>query len=185
MTISVVLDSCVIFPMPLCDTLLRAAEAELYRIHFSQEILDGATRNLVKKGRMTEVKEARFQQMLKNCFPEAIAQVPSGLIEAMTNHPGDRHVVATAVIAQASVIVTFNLKHFQKKDLEPFGIEAWHPDRFLTYLDELFPDKLLGVIKQQSNDLKNPPLSVLQLLDKLQQSNQISEFVNRIRSRID
>lgn len=51
--ITVVLDSCVIFPMPLCDTLLRAAEANLYRVHFPQEILDGATRNLVEKGRMT------------------------------------------------------------------------------------------------------------------------------------
>jgi hypothetical protein len=27
--------------MPLCDTLMRAAEAELYELHLSQEILDG------------------------------------------------------------------------------------------------------------------------------------------------
>jgi hypothetical protein len=60
--LSVIVDSCVIFPMPLCDTLLRAAETELYIVHFSQEILDGATRNLVKKGKMTEVKAARYQE---------------------------------------------------------------------------------------------------------------------------
>ena len=50
----VLLDSCVILPMPLCDTLLRAAEAGLYRVHFSQKILDDATGNLVKQGRMTK-----------------------------------------------------------------------------------------------------------------------------------
>ncbi|WP_225896596.1 PIN domain-containing protein [Amazonocrinis nigriterrae] len=67
-SISVVLDSCVIFPMLLCDTLLRAAEVEPYQIYFSQEILEGATRNLVKKGRMTEDKAARFQEMLTAFF---------------------------------------------------------------------------------------------------------------------
>jgi hypothetical protein len=36
----VVLDSCVLYPMYLRDTLLRAAEAGLYRVHWSQEILD-------------------------------------------------------------------------------------------------------------------------------------------------
>lgn len=65
-TLSVIVDSCVIFPMPLCDTMLRAAETDLYIVHFSQEILDGVTRNLVKKGRMTEFKAARFQEMIKN-----------------------------------------------------------------------------------------------------------------------
>lgn len=89
LVIPVVLDSCVILPMPLCDTLLRAAEANLYCVHFSQEILDGATRNLVNKGRMTNAKAVRFQAMLKTHFPEAIVEVPQELVAAMTNHPGD------------------------------------------------------------------------------------------------
>ncbi len=38
--LSVIVDSCVIYPMQLCDTLLRAAEAKLYQVYFSQEILD-------------------------------------------------------------------------------------------------------------------------------------------------
>lgn len=46
----VILDSCVLFPMYLRDTLLSAAQAGLYRLHWSQEILDGAIRNLVAKG---------------------------------------------------------------------------------------------------------------------------------------
>lgn len=105
----IILDSCVIFPMPLCDTLLRAAEANLYRVYFSEEILDGATRNLVKKGRMTKEKEKRFQAMLKNTFPEAMVEVPARLVESMTNYLGDRHVLAAAIVAKAEVIVTYNL----------------------------------------------------------------------------
>ncbi|MEH2269686.1 MAG: hypothetical protein V7K68_14815 [Nostoc sp.] len=70
--------------MPLCDTLFRAAEAELYQIHFSQEILEGATRNLVKNGKMTDAKAVRFQEMLKMHFPEAMVEVPEQLVASMT-----------------------------------------------------------------------------------------------------
>ena len=105
----VVLDSCVIFPMHLRDTLFRAAEIGLYDVRWSQEILDGATRNLVKTGRMTIQKAARFQAALKAAFPEAIAEVPDDLIQQMTKDPDDRHVVATAVVTNAKIIVTSNL----------------------------------------------------------------------------
>lgn len=179
--IPVVLDSCVIFPMPLCDTLLRAAEANLYRVHFSQEILDGANRNLVRTGRMTEVKASRYQAMIKSHFPEAMIEVPEELTQAMTNHPQDRH-VAAAIIAKAEVIVTTNLKHFPKQSLAPFNIEAQHPDTFLIHLYKLFSDSIVQVIQQQSQDLKNPPLSVIELLDKL--NKQVPEFASEIRSSL-
>ncbi|MBW4639459.1 MAG: PIN domain-containing protein [Gloeocapsa sp. UFS-A4-WI-NPMV-4B04] len=176
--IPVVLDACVIFPMPLCDTLLRAAEANLYRVHFSQEILDGATRNLVNKGKITEAKAVRFQAILKTHFPEAIVEVPEELVAVMTNHPGDRHVVAAAIIAKADIIVTTNLKHFPTESLAPFGIKAQHPDIFLKQMYELFPDSIIQVIEQQPQDLKNPPLNVTELLDKL--GKQVPEFVSKV-----
>ncbi len=179
--VSVILDSCVIFPMPLCDTLLRAAEAELYEVHFSQEILDGATRNLVKKGRMTEVKAARFQEVIKNTFPEAIIEVPASLVEAMTNHPGDRHVVAAAIVANAKVIVTDNLKHFPKEALEPYDIEAQHPDVFLTKLFDNDPESMVEVIRQQVEDLKNPPHNVAEIIERLEKNNRVHEFASKVR----
>lgn len=100
----------------------------------------------------------------------------------MTNHPSDRHVVAAAIIAQAEVIVTTNLKHFPKDALAPFGIKAQHPDVFLTNLNKNFTDTIVKVIQQQSQDLKNPPLSVTQLLDKL--SKQVPEFASKVRSAL-
>lgn len=177
--IPVVLDSCVIFLMPLCDTLLRAAEANLYRVHFSQEILDGATRNLMRTGRMTELKASRYQVMIKSHFLEAMVEVPEELTQAMTNHPQDRHVVAAAVIAKAEVIVTTNLKHFPTESLAPFGIKAQHPDTFLIHLYKLFPDSMVKVIQQQSQDLKTPPLSVIELIGKL--SKQVPGFTSEIQ----
>lgn len=46
----VVLDACVLFPASLRDTLLRAADADLYRVHLTADILEEVRRNLVKKG---------------------------------------------------------------------------------------------------------------------------------------
>jgi predicted nucleic acid-binding protein len=177
----VILDSCVIFPMPLCDTLLRAAEAEFYDLRLSQEILDGATRNLVKNGKMTDAKAARFQTAIKNTFPDAMVEVPPELVELMTNHPGDRHVLAAAIIAKAKIIVTDNLKHFPQEALEPYDIQVQHPDVFLTQLFDNDPESMVEVIRQQAEDLKKPPLTVAELLDNLETNNRVQEFASRVR----
>ena len=179
MTIIAVLDSDILFQLPLRDTLLRAAENGIYEPRWSQKILDDTTRNLVNKGRSTELGVVRLQQNLKAYFPEAMVEVPEELIERMTNHPGDRHVAAAAVMANATVIVTFNLRHFPEDSLTPWRIEAVRPDVFLNQLYENSAAALLEIISQQAAALKNPPVSVTELLAKL--SSQVPEFVNKIR----
>lgn len=154
--------------MPLCDTLMRIAEAGLYQIHFSQEILDGATRNLVKDGRMSPEKAARFQGFLLNTFPEALIEVPDSLASIMTNDPGDHHVLAAAVACQAESVVTFNLKHFQPEALAPWNVRAEHPDAFLSSLCELHGVQVLtDIVQKQASALKRPPVNILDLLENL------------------
>lgn len=130
---------------------------------------------------MTDAKAARFQEMLKTHFPEATVEVPEQVFALMTNHPGDRHVVAAAIVAKAEVIVTANLDDFPAAALKPWNIEAWHPDDFLVYLNNQFPGKMIEVIRQQAEDLKNPPLTVPELLDKLEKNNNVKKFVRSIR----
>lgn len=60
----VLLDSCVLFPMYLRDTLLRAAETELYLPLWSQEILNGVTRNFVSTGKMPNLSS--FTDMIRS-----------------------------------------------------------------------------------------------------------------------
>jgi polyhydroxyalkanoate synthesis regulator phasin len=168
-SIVALLDSCVIFPMPLVDTLLRSAEKGLYRPHLFQEILDGATRNLVKRGRMTPEKAKRHQCFILNTFPDASVEVPEKLNDLMTNNVGDRHVLAAAVVAKVDVIVTSNLKHFPKESLEPWNIEAQHPDEFLNHLCDLHGDEILySIILEQAGALKKPPQTALDLLGRFE-----------------
>ena len=60
--------------------------------------------------------------------------------------PDDRHVLAAAIHAEAQVIVTRNLRDFPAHALGQWGIEAQHPDAFLSGLHEAYPDTLGGIV---------------------------------------
>lgn len=98
----------------------------------------------------------------------------------MTNHPSDRHVLATAVIAEANIIVTSNIKHFKDKDLAPWNIQAQSPDEFLTMLYKLNPEKMVEVLQRQSQSLKKPPMNLRELLELL--NREVPGFVTNILS---
>ena len=161
--------------MPLCDTLLRLAEVELYRLHLSQEILDETTRNLVKKNRMNEEKAIKYQQQIRQYFPESIVEDYESLIPLMTNDPKDRHVLAAAVKIKADVIITFNLKDFLPESLQLFGIRAQHPDEFLLDLFSNYQiDIGTEIVRQQAAALKNPPVKMIEIIKRL--NHQVPDF---------
>ena len=67
----VVLDACVLIPATLRDTLLRAVEKAMYRLHWSDEILDEVRRNLVKR-EMTSPENAQdLIEQMDQFFAEA------------------------------------------------------------------------------------------------------------------
>src|ERR1035441_857285 len=120
----VVLDACVLIPMPLADTLLRMAEApRLYLPHWSQAIMDEVTRNFIAKWDMAPEKARRRGPELRRHLPEAGVEVYEPLIEAMTNDPGDRHVLAAAVRSHSDLIITYNRRHFPAASVRPLAID--------------------------------------------------------------
>ena len=151
----------------LRDTLLRALEEDLYRGYWTSEIIDEVTRNLLNDGRMTPVACARLEQTLSAQFPEAYVTGYESLLSSMRNNADDRHVLAAAVYARAQIIVTFNLKHFPAHALQPFGVEAQHPDVFLSDLFDLQPAALVGIVRQQAADCRRPPQTVERVLARL------------------
>ena len=131
----VVLDACVLIPMPLADTLLRMAEApRLYLPKWSRTIMDEMTRNLIAKWQMAPEKARRREMELRRHFPEAWVEGFETLEDAMTNDPADRHVLAAAVRSQADLIVTYNRRHFPAASLAPWEIAIQGPSAFLQPL---------------------------------------------------
>lgn len=182
MPLTVLLDACVLYPLPLRDTLLRIAAKQMYRFYYSLEILDEVTRNLVKKGRMDETKASRLRDALLKHFPEGLVEnIPHELINILTNDEKDRHVLAAAISAPEKVtyIVTSNLKDFKPKDLSSWGIQAISPDEFLLELLEEFTcEELIEVLEEQVSALKKPPIIFLDFLEKLEKS--VPRFVSEI-----
>ncbi len=176
---SALLDACVIFPYSLSNVLLEAAYKGLYRVHFSNKILDEAIRNRVKRGRMDQVTADRFRVALIKGFSHALVEAPVSLEEKMENHPKDRHVLASAVYAKVDVIVTSNLKDFPASSLAPWNMEVMHPDDFLNYLcDENGDDVLHNLISTQIAGFKKPPITFLEFLSNFE--NEQPKFSSRM-----
>ncbi|MAS09392.1 MAG: PIN domain-containing protein, partial [Salinisphaera sp.] len=62
---------------------------------------------------------------------------------------------------------TFNLKDFPAAYLEPYGIEAIHPDAFVEYQMTLREGAVVTAAKAQRANLKKPSISAEQLLETL------------------
>jgi len=184
MPLLVVLDANVLFPWSLRDTLLRVAEAELYDLRISRQILDEVTRNLRGRQKMTASQAAHFETRVDMFFASLTAFVTDyeSLIPTLTNNMKDRHVLAAAVKANAHIVVTFNLKHFPDKALASHDVVALHPDLFLTRLHALYPDMLDNIVREQAAALHRPPVTVAQLLDTLTQH--APRFVRLVRLRL-
>ena len=160
----VVVDANVLFPLTLRDTMLRAAAADFYQLRWSKDILDEMERNLVSTDTVSAEKAARLRATMERLFPEAMVTGYEPLIAAMENDIKDRHVVAAAVKAGAQVIITANLKDFTPL---PDGIEAQLPDEFLCNLFDLDPEGFTEILREQAVDLRNPPVTFEELLDRL------------------
>lgn len=91
-----------------------------------------------------------------------------GLIPALNlPDPDDRHVLAAAIRANASVIVTFNLNDFPEEQLVRYGIEAQHPDEFIVHLIDLDRTKVCAAAEEQRASLRNPAKTPQEFLNIL------------------
>jgi predicted nucleic acid-binding protein len=164
----VVLDACVLMPMPLCDTLLRAAEEpSFFRIAWSKQILNEIRRGLAdpKFGYSAEQAERRIRAM-RSAFPEAFFEIPPGMIEGVAGipDPDDRHVVALAIHAHANTIVTNNIVHFPEAALSPHHLTAQTADDFLVHQYDLEPLIMLEKLDRQAAGIRKRRADVLNLL---------------------
>lgn len=176
----VILDTCVLVPVSLCDTLLRLAERRLYLPHWSEQTRVELERALVNKIGLTAEKATKRVTRMHEHFLDALVRGYEPLLPAMTNQEKDRHVLAAAVEAGAEIIVTLNLRDFPDEALAPHRVKARHPDRFLIELYDLSPQVVTHSLHAQATAIGR---SLEQLLDTL---NGITpDFVELIRSQLE
>ena len=183
MSVGVVLDTCVLFPASIRDTLLRAAAAKLYRLRLTDDILEELRRNLVNKHSMNEIKAQKLVSTIKMKFPESLMKKHESLIMSMPVNEKDKHVLAVAVASEAEIIVTQNLRDFPLYLLEPFGVKAQPPDEFLVSLFHSNSMRMVQIIIEQAEQLRNPTKTVSEVLDTLVQH--APRFASLVRQELE
>jgi predicted nucleic acid-binding protein len=169
MAFVVLYDACVLYPAPLRDLLVRLANTGVVRARWSAAILDECFRNILEH-RPDLKPEAlqRTRELMTRAVPDCMVTGFEGLVDGLVlPDPDDRHVLAAAIRAGAQAIVTFNLDDFPVDRLEPYNVEAKHPDDFVVDTIDLSPGGVAKVLAEQAAALKNPPQSVAELIDTL------------------
>lgn len=164
-----VYDANVLYPAPLRDLLMHLALTGVYRARWTAQIHDEWKRNLlINRQDLTQAQLDRTSAAMDSAIPDALVTGYEPLCAGLTlPDPDDRHILAAAIKCSASVIVTFNLKDFPSDALEPFEIEAVHPDDFIADLFDLDQAAVLEAVQAQRASLKNPPHTARELLDRL------------------
>ena len=170
--------------MPVADTLLRLAEPPgLYDPRWTDEILAEVTRTLVIRfGKSRE--NARYREAaMRDFFHDSLVKEYEPLVEKMTNHPKDRHVLAAAVACRADYLVTFNLKHFPAAAVASHGINAIHPDEFVGKLLDAAPLEVCAAARRQRLSLRRPPRTIDEFLGTLERQR-LPTTVQRLRAMV-
>lgn len=183
MAFVVVYDACVLHPAPLRDLLLRLAQTGLVQAKWTERILDEVFSSVAaKRPDLDPARLARTRQLMTDSLPDCLVRGYEALVESLDlPDPDDRHVLAAAIRVGAQVIVTWNERDFPAERLGPLGIEAQDPDAFVGHLIDLSPGAVLRVLQEQAADLTNPPLTVADVLDRLQ-SNGLVQSVAALRA---
>ncbi|MFE6666868.1 putative toxin-antitoxin system toxin component, PIN family [Streptomyces sp. NPDC057697] len=177
----VVLDTCVLFPNYLRDTLLRLAEAEIYEPLWSADILDELTRNVGERIGVSKAK--RIVEAMADTFPDSLVSGYESLVPAMANDAKDRHVLAAAVRGQAHALVTLNVRDFPSQASDPYEIEVLRPDDFLLDVLDLVPVEMNSVLRAQAGSYRQEPRDLHGLLDRLDAGG-APQFAAEFRRRL-
>jgi hypothetical protein len=163
------LDACVLYRAPTRDLLMELAVADLYRPRWSNAVHEEWIRAVLEN--RPDLPRERLEQtraLMDLHARDALVTDFEDLIGILTlPDPNDRHVLAAAIKAHADVIVTFNLADFPAQTLDRWGIEAQHPDVFLTHQFHLSQPVFLQAVRTVRNRLIKPPKTVDEYLDTL------------------
>ena len=181
-----VLDANVLYSAPLRDLLIRLAIDGQYQARWTGRILDECFDNLLaNRPDLNAVALARTRDLLGRAVrAAAVTGYEHRAHELTLPDPDDVHVLAAALHADATVIVTANLADFPDAILSPLGIEAIGPDRFVARLVAQDWEGVMDIIERQAAALASPPMTASDVLDALAR-NGMSDTVDALRAQLE
>ncbi|MBY0227806.1 MAG: PIN domain-containing protein, partial [Gemmataceae bacterium] len=161
-----VYDACVLYSASMRNYLMYLAKSRLFAAKWSADIHEEWMRSVERDfPDVTRDKLERTRRLMDQHIDRALVQGYEPLIPALVlPDPDDRHVLAVAIHAQASAIVTFNGKDFPPEALAPHGVEAITPDELSVRLISENEEMVLAAVREHRASLKKPPMTAEQYL---------------------
>lgn len=159
-TFTAFIDANVFYGARLRSLVLFVAQTKIFRARWSDQVHDEWVRNLIANRPDLKPEDLAGTRALMNAaVPDCLVEGYEPLMESMDlPDPDDRHVVAAAIMARASVIVTFNERDFPGDVLAGFGLHTKHPDQFLREAFGVQPELFVEAVKDDFVHYRNPPL---------------------------
>lgn len=183
-----VLDAAVLVPPGTRDVLLSLGDVGAFRPIWQCEIETEVRRNAIRRSRATARKAGlpaagieaavdRTLVLMNEAFPDARtdSKLWLPLVPRMLNHPKDRHVLAVAVGAKATHIVTTNTKDFPQRSL-PAALLISRPGAFATALLDSDEAAVLHGLERMVARHQRPPTTLRQLAELLSAGQQMPDF---------
>lgn len=155
-------DSCVLYPAPLRDLLMRLALTDLFRAKWTDEIHEEWISNLlINRSDIKRKHLEKTKDMMNMHVRDCIVDEYQGLIESLSlPDQNDRHVLAAAIHSECSAIITYNLRDFPERAIRQYGIDAQHPDDFIINLIDISAEAVCFSVRGHRVSLKSPPKTV-------------------------
>jgi hypothetical protein len=153
----VVYDACVLYPFHTRNLLTQCAVERLVEARWTDAIHDEWIRNLAASSASIPIERLHKIRDLMNRV------LPGANIDGYEHHiagldlpdQDDRHVVAAAITAGATRIVTWNLRDFPADALSGHGLQAVTPDDLLMDLYGLIPEAVVAATAKARQNLRS------------------------------
>ncbi len=180
-----VFDACILYPFHLRNIIVQAALDRLVEARWTDAIHEEWIRNLSADVPAIPVERLqRARQLMDVALPTATVRGYEHHIATVTiPDPGDRHVVAAGIAADASLILTWNLRHFPAKELKKFGLRRETPDAFLSGLYDDAPDLIIGSLANARRNLTKSQVLAVDFIEILE-NQRLVELAKRARKHI-
>jgi hypothetical protein len=177
-----VFDACILYPFHLRNIVIQAAVDRLVEARWTDKIHDEWIRNLAADA--PTIPSERLQatrRLMNDALPGATVSGYEDLIPTLTlPDPDDRHVVAAAIAAGASIILTWNLRDFPPTRLKKFGLRTQTPDAFLAGLYDEAPNLTIGCLANARRNLNKSRVSASDFIDILNHQK-LTQLVTRLK----
>jgi predicted nucleic acid-binding protein len=162
-----VYDACVLYPFHLRNVLVQCAFDGLVDARWTDDIHAEWMRNLAANSPGTTFERLeRTRDLMKAALPDADVGGYQDLIAGLSlPDPDDRHVLAAAIAGKASLIVTWNLKHFPTVGLRSHGLAAISPDHFLVDLHATYRSEMIASLRRARLNLRKTLPSAEEFID--------------------